>query len=71
MEGGEKSELHKLQQLKDERGELSAPDEARYKQLKRLSAIPPLPAAPVRHPIIPISLSATQQPVPLRVLAVK
>jgi len=31
----DKSELHKLQQLKDEQGELSAQDEKKYKSLKR------------------------------------
>lgn len=31
----DKSELHKLQQLKDEQGELSSSDEKRYKTLKR------------------------------------
>jgi len=31
----DKSELHKLQQLKDEQGELSSADEKRYKSLKR------------------------------------
>lgn len=31
----DKSELHKLQQLKDEQGELSSADEKRYKALKR------------------------------------
>lgn len=35
LETNAKSELHKLQQLKDEQGELSSVDEKRYKSLKR------------------------------------
>jgi regulator of nonsense transcripts 1 len=35
LESPDKSELHKLQQLKDEQGELSSSDEKRYKSLKR------------------------------------
>ncbi|KAK8460466.1 hypothetical protein SEVIR_2G333600v4 [Setaria viridis] len=35
LDTSEKSELHKLQQLKDEQGELSSSDEKKYKSLKR------------------------------------
>ncbi|XP_031098417.1 regulator of nonsense transcripts 1 homolog [Ipomoea triloba] len=35
LDTSEKSELHKLQQLKDEQGELSSSDEKKYKALKR------------------------------------
>ncbi|XP_019097513.1 PREDICTED: regulator of nonsense transcripts 1 homolog [Camelina sativa] len=35
LDTSEKSELHKLQQLKDEQGELSSSDEKKYKNLKR------------------------------------
>ncbi|KAL3817946.1 hypothetical protein ACJIZ3_003851 [Penstemon smallii] len=35
LDMSEKSELHKLQQLKDEQGELSSSDEKKYKSLKR------------------------------------
>eukprot|EP01018_Ginkgo_biloba_P005409 Gb_22830 [translate_table: standard] len=35
LDTSEKSELHKLQQLKDEQGELSSGDEKKYKALKR------------------------------------
>ncbi|KAK9716247.1 hypothetical protein RND81_06G221000 [Saponaria officinalis] len=35
LDTSEKSELHKLQQLKDEQGELSSNDEKKYKALKR------------------------------------
>ncbi|MQL87365.1 hypothetical protein Taro_019923, partial [Colocasia esculenta] len=35
LDTSEKSELHKLQQLKDEQGELSSTDEKKYKALKR------------------------------------
>uniref|UniRef100_A0A0D6QVX1 Uncharacterized protein n=1 Tax=Araucaria cunninghamii TaxID=56994 RepID=A0A0D6QVX1_ARACU len=35
LDTSEKSELHKLQQLKDEQGELSSADEKKYKALKR------------------------------------
>ncbi|KAL5724267.1 Regulator of nonsense transcripts 1-like protein [Ranunculus cassubicifolius] len=35
LDTSEKSELHKLQQLKDEQGELSSSDEKKYKILKR------------------------------------
>ncbi|XP_062186323.1 regulator of nonsense transcripts 1 homolog [Phragmites australis] len=35
LDSSEKSELHKLQQLKDEQGELSSSDEKKYKALKR------------------------------------
>jgi len=35
LDSPDKSELHKLQQLKDEQGELSSADEKRYKSLKR------------------------------------
>ncbi|KAL9246906.1 hypothetical protein vseg_020385 [Gypsophila vaccaria] len=35
LDTSEKSELHKLQQLKDEQGELSSSDEKKYKTLKR------------------------------------
>ncbi|GBG63841.1 hypothetical protein CBR_g39626 [Chara braunii] len=35
LDSPEKSELHKLQQLKDEQGELSSADEKKYKALKR------------------------------------
>jgi len=35
LDGSEKTELHKLQLLKDEQGELSAADEKKYKYLKR------------------------------------
>ncbi|KAF7015710.1 hypothetical protein CFC21_029480 [Triticum aestivum] len=35
LDNSEKSEMHKLQQLKDEQGELSSSDEKKYKALKR------------------------------------
>ncbi|KAI5013645.1 hypothetical protein ZWY2020_037158 [Hordeum vulgare] len=35
LDTSEKSEMHKLQQLKDEQGELSSSDEKKYKALKR------------------------------------
>lgn len=35
LDAPEKSDLVKLQQLKDEQGELSSQDEKRYKSLKR------------------------------------
>ena len=37
LDNPDKSELTKLQQLKDEQGELSSVDEKRYKALKRAS----------------------------------
>ena len=35
LDAGEKGELHKLQMLKDEQGELSASDEKKFKAIKR------------------------------------